>query len=235
MRKAIALIELIFAIVVIAITLLAVPNLLSLSKSTSDSAITQESISSAASQVALIMSQYWDEVDSDINYDSPILYVDNGDSELNEANDTNGNLLGRRVGSNKDTPRRFGVDINGNKLKASNTLGIDANDNNIKDDIDDFNGQVYNLVLHEPSSTEVGEFKDINISIATKINYISDKVNYAIQNITFNNPFKYSSSKSTNIKAISVTITSPNDSNKKIVLKAFSCNIGASKLREKSF
>ena len=90
MRAAIALIELIFAIVIIGITLLSVPNLLSLSKSSSQNAITQESISSAASHLAMIMSQYWDEADSDINYDSPILYVDNGDSELNESKDTLG-------------------------------------------------------------------------------------------------------------------------------------------------
>jgi len=237
MKQAIALIELVFAIVVIGITLLAVPNLLSLSRGTAQNAITQESVSSGASQAALVMSQYWDEVDTDPNYNSPVLYVKNGDSELNETTDSNGNLLGRRVGSNQNTPRRYEVDSNGSKLEASSTLGEESNDVE-KDDIDDFDGDVYTLVHNnDKGDPTVGEFKDLNISIATIVNYIEDNNTYSQQDIVFNNPFKYPSSdpNSTNIKAISVTITSTNDPNKRIVLRAFSCNIGATRLDDRVF
>jgi type II secretory pathway pseudopilin PulG len=236
MKKAIALIELVFAIVVIGITLLSVPNLLNLSKKTSTNVITQESISNAASQLSMIMSQYWDEVDSSSNYDSPILYVHSGDVELNETKDTNGNLIGRRVGSNQETPRRFGIDENGAKLYASDVLGSDSNDI-FEDDIDDFNGQSYTLVSHvgETTTADVGEFKDINITIATAVKYINDSNTYSNSTIAFNNPFNNLSASSSNIKAITVSITSSINPNKKIVFKAFSCNIGASKLKERIF
>ncbi len=234
MKKAIALIELIFAIIIIAITLLSVPNLLSISKKSATSAITQENISNGASLVSEIMSLYWDENDTTPN--SPILYVKSGDSELNESKDTNGNLLGRRVGSNNETPRIYESDKNGNRLEASSVLGMENNDT-VEDDIDDFNGKNLTLINHigETTTADIGDFKDTTVSLDISVDYISDINNYNNQNIFFNNPFNIINNDSTNIKAITLTLTSINNRNKKIILKAFSCNIGASKLKERIF
>jgi len=229
MKKAIALIELIFAIVIIGITLLAVPNLLSNTTKASNSAITQEAISNGASHLDMIMSQYWDE--KCINPNNPILYVVNGDNELIEAKDSLGNNLGIRVGSNKDTPRRFSI----TKQFATtvSNFGLDINDTQ-PDDIDDFANTTYTLVNQQTTNVAAGEYKDININIATTINYISDNTIYSNNIVIFNNPFNTISTKSTNIKAIKVTITSSND-NKNIILNGFSCNIGAQKLNRRDF
>jgi len=234
MRKAIALIELIFAIIVIAITLLAVPNLLALSNKTTKDVITQESISSAASQLSMIMSLYWDEKDSISEYESPILYVNSGDIELNETLDSNNNPLGRRIGSNIETSRRYALESNKTKFSASITLGKENNES-IENDIDDFNGHTYTLVSYEEAKVDVGEYKDTNITITTNVNYISDANSYNNTNISFDNPFDTNVTNSTNIKSIIITVQSTFDPSKKIVLKAFSCNIGATKLKERVF
>ena len=227
MRKAIALIELIFAIVVIGITLLAVPNLLNTTTKATTNAITQEAVSNGASHLEMIMSQYWDE--ACVNYDSPILYVKDGDSELEEFNNTK-----IRVGSNKETPRRFKV-VNKNKIYASNAanLGLDSNDT-APDDIDDYTNTSFTLVKYDDAKVDTGEYKDKTVDINTSVFYISDKTNYANSTVTFDNPIANKANKSSNIKAIKVTITSKND-DKMIVFNGFSCNIGSQKLRRRDF
>jgi len=233
MKQAIALIELIFAIVVIGITLLTVPNLLSNTNKASQNAITQEAVSNGASHLEMVMSQYWDEQSTTSN--NPILYVNNGDSELKEKIDSNGNGLKVRVGSNIETPRRFKLDQNGNKIYATNPInfGLDINDT-LADDIDDFAGTTYSLVNRENTTVDKGEYKDKTINISTAVYYISDNTTYSNNSVVFNNPFSNISNKSTNIKTIKVTITSMND-DKKIVFNGFSCNIGAQELRRRDF
>jgi len=233
MRRAIALIELIFAIVIIGITLLTVPNLLNTTTKATVNAITQEAISNGASHLEMILSQYWDE--NSINNDNPILYVNNGDSELEEAKDSNGNALSLRVGSNKESPRRFKLDSSGNKIYATSAslLGLESNDTQ-PDDIDDFAKTSYTLVKNDEATVDIGEYKDKTIKISTSVYYISDSTNYSTSTVTYNNPLNNPNAQSTNIKAIKVTITSTND-NKFIVLNGFSCNIGAQKLRRRDF
>jgi type II secretory pathway pseudopilin PulG len=235
MKRAIALIELIFAIVVIGITLLAVPNLLATTTKASSNAITQEAISNGASHLAMILTQYWDE-QSIQAYDNPILYVTSSNSMLQEAKDSFNNSLGRRIGSNDETPRRFAKDKFGNKIYATTptNFGLDGGET-IANDIDDYANTTYTLVKREEASIAIGEYKDTKVNISTKVYYISDNTMYNRFNVTFNNPFNNKVNNSTNIKAIKVTITSLNDANKKIVLNGFSCNIGSQKLRRRDF
>jgi len=240
MKKAIALLELIFAIVVIGITLVSVPNLIRTTTKASNGAVTQEAISNVASHIDMVMSQFWDEEATNPKYNNPILVVQNGNASLDEAKDSKGYYLGRRVGSAISTSRRFTVDINGTKLKASNILSLEAGELE-PDDIDDFNNQSFILVNRESTTAQEGDYKDRSVQIATTVNYILDKPtnvsNYNSSVIDFDNPFNVAniSSKSTNIKSISVTLTSINDPKKKIILRGFSCNIGSSKLKERKF
>ncbi len=240
MRRAIALLELIFAIVVIGITLVSVPNLIRTTTKASNGAITQEAISNVASHIDMVMSQFWDETATDPKYNNPILVVDNGNPSLDEARDSNGFLLGRRVGSAVTTSRRFAVDINGTKLIASSVLSLEAGEVE-PDDIDDFNNQT--LILHnrEDADVQKGDYKDSSVQITTTVNYIIDRPtnvsNYNNSVIDFDNPFNTANitNRSTNIKAISVVLTSINDPKKRVVLRGFSCNIGSSKLKERKF
>ncbi len=237
MRSAIALLELIFSIVIIAITLISVPNLIKTTSNASKEVITQESVSNASSYANMIMSSFWDENCSDPKYENPILYVQKEDANLKELN-SSGILLGRRIGSAQTTPRRFRNDLSGNRLSASDTLQKEASDGE-PDDVDDFNNRSVNLVQREATSVAAGEYKDISVALASTVNYINDKADngYNKQTVTFNNPFDSTKieTQSTNIKLITVTLKSTNDPSKKIVLRAFSCNIGSSKLKERLF
>ncbi len=248
MRKGIALIELIFAIVVIAITLLSVPNLIHQTNKASNQVVTQESISSAASQINMIMSLFWDENATNPKYNNPILVVQKTNSSLMDANITFGGVsyaLSRRLGSPKSTPRRFAVNINGKKLTATPPakLGIDSNDAGEMDDVDDYNGATSKLQDFNNTTTISGDYKDTSIDMNTTVYYINDNPTnmppmFKGNSITFNDPFNPNkvSNKSTNIKAIQIKLTSTNNKNLgTITLKAFSCNIGSSKLKERTF
>ena len=244
MKKAIALIELIFAIVVIGITLLSVPNIIKTTTKASGNIVTQESISILASHLDMIMAQFWDENSTNPKYNNPILKVEQENSSLSEANDSNGYSLGRRIGSAVSTTRRYATDINGTKLTATKVtnLGKDNNETDA-DDIDDFDNTDSYLVDRNSTSSQLGDYKDRTVQVTTKIKYISDDptsagLSYNSNSIDFDDPFstsKVSSLKSTNIKTISVTLNTNNTNNKTIVLRAFSCNIGSSRLKERKF
>ena len=243
MKKGIALIELIFAIVIIGITLISVPNLMKTTAKASDYAITQESISSVASHIDMIMAQFWDENSTNPKFNNPVLKVDLENSSLSEAKDTNGYLLGRRVGSAISSPRRYAVDINGTKLSATppSLIGKDGNETDA-DDVDDFDNQTVSLVDRNSTSADLGDYKDRTVQIVTSVNYISDQPTsagniYNLNAISFDNPFNTSKVKtqSTNIKTVTVVLKSSNSSNKTIILWGFSCNIGSSRLKERIF
>ncbi len=245
MRKGIALIELIFAMVVIAITLLAVPNLLSQTTKASNQVVTQESVSTAASEINMIMSLFWDENATDPKYNNPVLVVGSSNPDLVEANTTISGIayfLARRAGSPRSTPRRYAVNISGNKLTATPpaNLGIDSNDAGEMDDVDDYNRASSQLQNFANATAINGDYKDTSIDMNTTVYYISDNPappTYNSNTLTFNNPFNNPIvANSTNIKAIEVKLTSGNNKDLgTVILKAFSCNIGSSKLKERTF
>lgn len=237
-RRGIALLELIFSMVIIAIALMSVPNLMQSTSKASNSVIMQESISNAASYANMIMSAFWDENCTDPTYENPILYVQEQDPNLQEFNNS-GVLLGRRVGSAQTTSRRFRNNLAGKRLSTSTVLTKEVNDGE-PDDIDDYNGREVTLVYPKKTTIAEGDYKDISIKLATTVNYISDSADdgYNKMGVSFNNPFdpnKIETSKSTNIKLITLTLTSQSEPDKKVVLKAFSCNIGSSRLKERLF
>ncbi len=295
MRRAVALIELIFSIVIIALVLTAVPNLISVVNKSSKNAISQEAISNAASHISMVMSQYWDENDTDPNIGNVVLKTESNATNFNppEFNTSTNNIASSntnssnpfsffpfissastqntssipnpfsilpfvtisnnssntsssttviyttRVGSYAASSRRFYIDSNGTILSASN-ISSDSDDNNTPDDVDDYNGNIYTLITHSGQDANVseGEYKDTSINIETKVSYAND--NYNIDSNTSNGATisYYPSQKvnhTTNIKLIEVKITSSNDPTKKIILKSFSCNIGSSELKERTF
>ncbi len=226
------MIELIFALVIMGIVLMSAPQLISTATKSGFVAIQQEAINEAASQVNMIMGYHWDENDADERFIDPILTT-NGDADLNEFNHT-----ARRKGTPLESYRTF-VRTDGAKLSAS-TIGTDTGEtigNHDEDDIDDFNGTTTNLILIETSAADNVETTTIDIN--TSVAYSSDTVSggYNKSNITYN-PFTPSGS-TTNIKSITTTLTSSSTATelneKKIILRAFSCNIGGYKLEEKDF
>jgi len=227
MRPAVAMLELIFAIVIMGIILMSAPMLISTASKSGYVAIQQEGINEAASQVNMIMGYQWDENDVDERYIDPILRASSGDTDLDEEGNTS-----RRLGTPEESYRSFVRSDGVDDLAASTSLGTDGTETE-EDDIDDFSG-ITNLT--EIQLSDVNYIETTTIDITTSIAYNTDSLvsgGYNQSTIEFT-PFN-TNVNPTNIKEITATLTSsgPEELDKKIILRAFSCNIGAYKLEEK--
>jgi Tfp pilus assembly protein PilV len=219
MRQAIAMIELIFAIVIIGITMLSAPQILNVSIQSSNVAMQQEAIAAAGSQIGLVLTRNWDERDSNGTTGYGILQVDhNRIRELDGCNMT----------------RKYNTTAGFTHATAEANFGTDAGDNAIFDDMDDFHGSTQTLQLYASETASLtnneGEYLDKEgIYMTTQIMYGNDSASYTSSSVTFNNPFLTSGGSSSNIKIIKVRLqtTQADDEHKKdISLSAFSCNIG---------
>lgn len=227
LRPAIAMIELIFAIVIMGIVMMSAPMLISTATQSTYVALQQEGINEAASRVNMIMGYAWDENNTGDMYIPPILHVSSGAASLN----VNGNTA-RRIGTPMTSQRTFILsDANSSDLNAS-ALRSDGGDT---DDIDDFIGDI-SLTLIEAATVDYTETTTVNIN--TAVAYVSDSVTggYSQSTITYT-PFGAGSA-TTNVKSITVTLTSTtnlDELEKTIVLRAFSSNIGGYELKERTF
>ena len=205
-RKAIAMIELIFAIVIIGIALLSVPNLIHQTTQSGFTILQQESIAAASSDLSLILSRDWDESDTNESLGAPIL------STASAATVTS--LVARNGGRS----RNYGTGVGGTTLAASG-IGADGD----FDDIDDVHGVTGSVTLIDG----VQDLIDVNVQIATTVDYISDASSNGggniwnnSQTVTFNNtpttPF-VTSGTTTNIKRVSITLTSNSGVDEKVI------------------
>jgi hypothetical protein len=236
MRPAIAMIELIFAIVIMGIILMSAPQLISTAAKSGYVAIQQEGINEAASQVNMIMGYHWDENDADERYIDPILAVSaSGDTDLNEEVNTS-----RRLGTPDESYRSFvrsdGVDLAASTPGSFGTADLNETE---EDDMDDFANSNTSLAFISETTyeTNVANYLETNINIARDVVYSNDAANYNQSSITFDPSFT-DAGVTTNIKSIIVTLTSNSgvdELEKKIILRGFSCNIGGYKLEEREF
>ena len=227
-RPAIAMIELIFALVIMGIALMSAPMLVSTATKSTTVALQQEGINEAASRIAMIMTYPWDENDLNDSCIPPVLRVSQGDSALNEVNTTANPDTGRRIGVPKDSDSRTFL-CGGSRLDAS-AIGSEGGD---RDDIDDFSG-TGGLVSIDGGPDYI---ETTTVNIATSIYYTSDTASY--NSSTFGYSFSHATAApTTNIKGISVTLTSTsgvNELQKTIVLHGFSCNIGGMEFAKRQF
>ena len=235
MRQGIAMVELIFAIVVMAIVLMSAPMLISTAAQSGYTAMQQESIAAASSEIGMILTRHWDEGDTDINKTAPILTT-NGDVGLNAVGAT-----GRRAGTPSSSERSFYTSLGGT-ISASTNFTVEGD----FDDVDDFNGNnatigVYNS---ETTSADIGDYVDTNISIQATVAYAEDDASNGASytnggpTLTYNNPFGRGTAATSNIKSVNIRLTTTNPAaelDKNIVLNAFTCNIGTYVLNERNF
>ncbi len=213
MRRSFTLIELIFAIIVISIAMLAIPPLFRQLSTQTQESLKSEAVLQSYRTILSILTYAWDE-----NSPSPdtnrsfILDVTNGDSEL----DRNGASRFRRADFGQKVSRKFFP----NATYATTTLGPEGGD---EDDIDDFDGKVEHI------TKEAGDIL-LDMNLTTKVNYISDNANYSSATLGFTIPVA-SAAASTNIKLIEVNATSANGD--LVILRAFSCNVGEPRLESK--
>jgi len=242
-RPAIAMIELIFALVIMGIVMMSAPMLISTATSSTYVALQQEGINEAASRVNMIMGYSWDENDTNTSYLPPVLTVSNGHVDLNEVNPT-----ARRLGTPILSQRTFILsDANETDNNASIGLGSDGAEVT-QDDIDDFGGPPISLVLGDGATATVDYVEKATINIATSITYASDAPAgalagwYSATKTINHTPFAANGTpigvgvgQTSNIKTITVTLTSTHADQdalaKTIILRAFSCNIGGYDLK----
>lgn len=217
-RKAIAMIELIFAIVIIGIALMSVPNLIDRAAKSGYTSLQQEAIAVASSHISLILSMTWDEEDTNSSRGGPILRVDT-------SSDSASSLIAR-----DGLVSREYVGVDGPYFAtASTSLGQDASD---YDDIDDAAGTTMSLRDLETTDSETGDVVDIKVSMQTTVNYISDIPSSNDYNDSSSIVFDFDPTlvtPTTNIKGINTILTTTNiatELNKTIILRAFGCNNG---------
>lgn len=213
-RKAIAMIELIFAIVVMGIAMLSIPMIMTQSSRGGDSAMMQESVAAVSSEIQMIMSRAWDEGNTIASLGSPILSTQSGN-------------FATRAGLNPAS--RTTQSTNGLILAAS---AIGTDEPNGSDDIDDFNGVTNNFTVYNgvQQQSHLGEYIDTQINMGATVAYANDAIVLA-QTVNFNYNPALVTAGTTNIKRISVNLTTANNQDaalaaKNITLNAFSCNIG---------
>jgi hypothetical protein len=241
-RRAVAMIELIFAIVIMGIALMSAPNLISQASMGSLSAVQQEAIAACATEMGMIMTRHWDEADTNESDFSPVLVVDENITDLNETIGADGNGTGRRVGTPQSSSRSF-LTASGQRLDATapDHLGADGGDLDDIDDFDEHNATLSLGVSTERTTTSSGDYIDASLQMNTSVGYISSPTgSYSLSSRkkNFDTPFSTTPANSTNVKYISTTITSSaHDStlHTNITLKAFMCNIGTYDLKRRTF
>lgn len=220
MRKGVAMIELIFSIVIMAYVFTALPQLMTQVNHASTLGIKQEAISLLASQMNLVMSNEWDDKNTRSNYSSFILEVDKGDEDLKH------NLVTKLRGNRTEYKNtRLFSEIE--TITASENLIIeyDKDTTHFIDDVDDYNEREVSLTLGGEENDR--DYIDQQIKINTDVYYVSYNGDFSNKEINVTNSGLTLGT--TNIKEIVGTLTTDNKKfkNNKLVLKAFSSNLGA--------
>jgi hypothetical protein len=238
-KRAIAMIELIFSLVIMGIVLLSTPMLIQQSIRSGNVALQQEAIAAAATQTGVILSANWDEKNTKLGPGSSPILNTNRVVIPDLLNFNGGNLPGLR-----DVSGRVSL-VSGAPLTPSTILGPDINltsaDNNESDfttydDVDDYHNSTLGTTTYstQNSSADTGDYVDVNLSMQTTISYVEDRpagLPAVLNNTTINmgGALQTPIAVPTNIKMIQVHLTSNSgidELNKSIILHAFSCNIG---------
>jgi type II secretory pathway pseudopilin PulG len=214
------MIELIFAIVILSFVMMSIPMLMMEVKQTSKIESKQESIAMIATQMNLIMTQQWDDIQTRGGNDSFIVTTD-GVTSLSQ----NGTFRGIR---NKFQGSRVFSTPN---ILASTELKIETDGKppgEFMDDIDDYNGYDARMVIQDGLENENADYIDKEIHIRTGVKYISYGDSFS--GTSLNPSFNGATVKTSNIKEIYSVLTTTNISKltegNTITLRAFSSNIG---------
>ncbi len=229
LRPASAMIELIFALVVMSIAILSAPMMLESANKSNNVAFEQESIAIIASHASSMLTYAWDEQNTQTHpAPNSILAVVTGDKEL-DGNNTHIGLRQTNL-SNATVTGTFGMN------KENEVTGGVTHFEALPDDVDDFHAVEANLSIAkagDQKSTQ-GDFMDLSVRMRSSVTYLDDTANYIAcgspDGCAFSKPTEASWAAmpgSTNIKLITTTLTSSNVEGKRITLRAFMCNIGA--------
>ena len=243
LRPAIAMIELIFAIVIMGIVMMSAPMLISTAAKSGYVTIQQEAINEASAQVSMILSYPWDEQNADYALTATILTTTGGNPLLNAS--LPAAAPDRRAGTPLSSQRKF-IEGTGTVKNATAVVNLGLDGVEVvggEDDMDDFTGTataLSQLGAATPSDT-IQKTNEVTIARAVAYN-VDNSLTYDTANLAFV-PFVVPPVPNTtaNIKEITVNIQSTDAGTanevtelaKNITLKAFSCNIGSYELEER--
>jgi prepilin-type N-terminal cleavage/methylation domain-containing protein len=238
-RKGFTLIELIFAIVVIAIIVLSVPMMNLINAKATEGSISQEAIFASSAKLMQTLSYPWDENSTDIEqiYEgatvlSGVVKIPSGTASL----DFNNTVC--RPGL---IARRCRVDQNGNEVNVSN-LGDDYTSILVRG-LDDTNGT---FSMAGPTSTTSEGYKN-EYHMIVDVAYVSDNTNLAGGAIDYNatnpfaaNTFVFSDTAvvgPTSLRLLTVTTEKFKDGSwtPVTVLRAYGANIGEIKPYKRTY
>ena len=150
-KSAFTLIELIFSMIIIAIAFTVIPKIMQLATKASSQNLREEAMYNAVAYIGLIKSTAWDENNTNVD---DILIANDGNSEYD---------------CNLSTTYRIGgFDGSRNCINDKNCsfLGLDSDDDNYSDDMDDFknliatnytNSREYNLTINVKYIADINE------------------------------------------------------------------------------
>jgi hypothetical protein len=224
MRKATSLIELIIAIIVMGIAVMSLPMILTQTQNNDAIAMQQEAILSTKAKMGFITSYMWDENSWDAGANISRILDTTNSASADNAFDVNTTTDIRRRGNFLADARRRLWDI-GNARRNPFTGVQPAGIN----DISDFNSIDDNITLNANDMDYL-----FGITINATVNYLTDTLaggNYRTNSsILFNFNTANTAANPTNIKMITLTTTSPTNSDINITLRSFASNIGQSKI-----
>ena len=198
-RFAFTMIELIFAIVIIGISVISLPMMTQTTSKGVEQNLVQEAIFAASAELNQVLSYYWDENSlQSANLLSKVVWSSPTDCDNNTK---------LRPGHINQTLHRRCVD--NNTSGPSTILGLEVEDAGVADDIDDTNSTTHDIFINYTSSSDGHGYKE---SYKSTIN-----VTYA--------DFGTVSAADKNIKKVQINITDSNN-NTITSLKTYSANIG---------
>ncbi len=205
MRRAFSMLELILALILFGIIVLALPPLYIILSSQSQEVLKNEATDQAFHTITTIFSYPWDEKSKSQETNFSLILDTQGDSELARFDHSRF----RRASFGQKASRKFFA----NETSASIVLGKEGD---LYNDIDDFNG------AQEQITKAKGDIL-LEMNLTTHVQYLSDNANYGFSSLFFA-PSLSSAPLSTNIKLIETQVRSSGDTI--VVLRAFSCNVG---------
>lgn len=196
-RSAFSMIELIFAIVIIGITVVSLPMVNQVISKSTESNLVQEAIFASSAQINQVLSYRWDE--NSTKSDETLSKV-----VWTSSSDCNNSTKLRDGHINEPLHRRC---LDDNATRPTTTLGIESSDSGTADDIDDMIQTTTTTIFTNSPGSATGYKQDYKMRV---------DVAYA--------DFGTITAADKNMKRVTVTIS---DGNSTItVLRAFSANIG---------
>lgn len=205
-KSAFSMIELIFAIVIIGITVISLPMVNQVISQSTESNLVQEAIFASSTEINQILSYRWDE-SSIQNNDilSKVIWADSSDCNSSTK---------LRPGHINAPLHRKCLDNNATAITAAANLGLDTGESTTadSDDIDDFNGDAKSIFIDNSGGGTIvsskGYKKDYNSTVT--VSYANFDPDFIADN---------------NIKKVTLNI-SDTSGNLITRLSAFSANIG---------